>query len=135
MKTKKWSFRRPRHLLARFVCLLLAIIVWLYVMYVAAPPYDETYTDISVIVLGSEDIPFTGSADAIPSLRVLGSKMALADCEKEDIIATVSLSDLADQAGPLVDGMLYSLDVSFETPDGISIEGEYTVSVLLKSKH
>lgn len=134
MKTKKWSFRRPRHLLARFVCLLLAIIIWLYVMYVAAPPYDETYTDIPVIVLGSDEIPFEGSADAIPSLRVLGPKAALADCDKEDIVATVSLSDLASQAAPLVDGMLYTLDVSFTTPDGISIEGAYTVSVLLKHK-
>lgn len=134
MKTPKWNFRRPRHLLARVVCLLLAIVIWLYVMYAAAPPYDETYTDIPVVVLESDEIPFAGSADSLPSIRILGSKMALANCEKEDIVATVSLSDLVDGTRPLVDGMLYSLKVSFETPEGISVEGEYTVSVLLKSK-
>ena len=134
MKTKKWSFRRPRHLVARVVCLLLAIIIWLYVMYAAAPPYDETYTDIPVVVLEAENIAFLGAADSIPSLRVTGSKIALAGCEKEDIVATVSLSDLADITRPLVDGMLYSLKVSFATPDGISVEGDYTVSVLLRSK-
>ena len=134
MKTKKFSFRRPRHLVARIVCLLLAIVIWLYVMYAAAPPYDETYTDIPVVVLESDGIPFSGSADAIPSLRILGSKVALAACEKEDIIATVSLADLAESARPLVDGMLYSLEVSFQTPDGITVEEDYTVSVLLRSK-
>ena len=103
-------------------------------MYAAAPPYDETYTDIPVVVLESDEVRFSGSADSLPSIRVLDSKVALASCEKEDVVATVSLSDLVDGTRPLVDGMLYSLKVSFETPEGISVEGEYTVSVLLKSK-
>ena len=134
MKTKNWSFRRPRHLAARVVCFLLALVIWLYVMYAAAPPYDATYTDVPVVVLEGENIPFFGTADSIPSLRISGSKVALAGCEKEDIVASVSLSDLADITRPLVDGMLYSLKVSFVTPDGISVEGDYTVSVLLRSK-
>ncbi len=134
MKTKKWSFRRPRHILARIVCLLLAVVFWLYVMYVAAPPYDATYQNIHVTVLESENIGFTGTVDPLASIRVLGSKMALHATEAEDIIATVSLSDLEGSKNPLVDGMLYQLRVSFKTPDGITVDGEYTVSVLLKRK-
>lgn len=131
MKAKKLSFRRPHHIFARFVCLLLAVIFWLYVMYVAAPPYDATYVNITVNVVESEAIPFTGEADPIAAVRVVGSKAALAACESGDIIATVSLSDLEGISKPLVGGMLYPLKVSFSTPEGITIEGEYTVSVLL----
>lgn len=134
MKTKKWSFRRPRHILARFVCLFLAVVFWLYVMYVSAPPYDATYQSIPVTVLESDNLEFVGTADPIASVRVLGSKMALYATEAEDIVATVSLSDLENSKTPLVSGMLYQLRVTFKTPDGITVDGDYTVSVLLNKK-
>ena len=134
MKTKKLTFRRPRNILARVICLLLAIIFWLYVMYVAAPPYDATYKEIAVTVIESENIAYTAVVDPIASIRVSGSKKALAATESEDIVATVLLSDLENSKTPLADGMTYTLKVSFQTPEGITVEGDYTVPVLLKRK-
>ena len=132
MKTKKEAFHRPHHLLAKAVCLLLAVVFWLYVMYVAAPPYDATYTDISVKVIESEVLGYTAEVlGPIPSVRVVGPKMALAACDSEDIVATVSLSDLLGTKDPLYDQKQVSLKVSFTTPDGITVEGEYTVLVIL----
>lgn len=135
MKAKRSSFRRPHHILARIICLFLAIIFWLYVMYVAAPPYDAEYKDIRVSVVESEFLNFTVREVApIPSVRVMGSKMALAACDAEDIIATVSLSDLESVKNNLNTKESYSLAVTFKTPDGIMIDGEYTVSVRLEVK-
>ena len=133
MKAKKWSFRRPRHILARFVCLLLAVVFWLYVMYVSAPPYDATYQQIPVTVLESESIDYAVTVDPIASVRVIGSKMALYETEAEDIVATVSLADLAGTVA-LMPGRLYELKVSFKTPDGVTVDGDYTVFVKLSSK-
>lgn len=134
MKNQKLAFRRPRHILARVICLLLAVIFWLYVMYAAAPPYDATYTGIAVTVIDSENIAYTAVCDPIPSVRVSGSKMALSACESEDIIAYVSLSDLENYKDPLFHDMRCTLKVTFTAPEGITVEGEYTVSVLLKHK-
>lgn len=134
MKNQKLAFRRPHHILARVVCLLLAVIFWLYVMYAAAPPYDATYTGIAVTVLDSENLAYTAVVDPIPSVRVSGSKMALAACESEDIVAYVSLSDLENYKDPLYPDMRCTLKVTFKAPEGITVEGEYTVSVLLKYK-
>ena len=133
MKTKKLAFRRPRHIFARVVCLLLAVIFWLYVMYAAAPPYDETYYNIPVAVLGGEESGFIGSADALPSVRVLASKKVLYTLDEGDIIATVSLADL-DGKGAIIAGRSYVLKVTFQLPDGVTVDGEYTVSVNVTKK-
>ena len=134
MKTKKLAFRGPRHILARVICLLLAVIFWLYVMYAAAPPYDATYQNVAVTVINSDNVAYTAVVDPIASVRVSGPKIALADCTSEDLVATVSLSDLENSKEPLYVDKTCMLKVSFTTPDGITVEGDYTVSVILKAK-
>lgn len=137
MKVKNWfKFgRSPHHWLARIICLLIAVLVWLYVMRVAPPMYDETYRDVRVQVRESEMLSdYTGSVDELLAVRVWGSKEALAAYGAEDITAYVKIADLAVADGTYTPGKTYELTVYFELPEGLELRDEYRVSILLEGK-
>lgn len=135
MKTKEFSGRRPQHIVAKIVCLLLAVVLWLYVMYVAAPEYDLVYHNIPVTVIATSDYPFTGEIDnALISVRVRGTKAKLAEYDSTDITAYVRLSDVAGEGSGLTPDNLYTATVQFTMPEGLTVEGEYTVPVFVQAK-
>ena len=126
MKTKEWAAKRPRHWLAKILCLLVAIIFWLYVMYTVAPEYDAQYFEIPVQVVASSE--FSGEAGTLPLVRVFGTKAALSTLTKEDIRAEVHLKDLSGESD-VTDNSYQTLTVKFTLPSGIRVDGPYTVSV------
>ena len=133
MKVKNWlKFGRgPHHWLARIICLLIAVVVWLGVMRVAPPMYDETYRDVRVEVRVTDALPdYTGSVDELLSVRVWGTKDALLAYSAQDITAYVKIADL-DTYTP---GKTYELTVYFELPEGLEIRNEYRVSMFLEGK-
>ena len=137
MKVKNWlKFGLgPHHWLVRIICLLVAVLVWLYVMRVAPPMYDETYRDVHVQVRESEMLPaYTGSVDELLSVRVWGSKEAIAAYSAQDITAYVKIADLAAADGTCTPGKTYELTVYFELPEGLELRDEYRVSILLEGK-
>lgn len=137
MKIKNWlKFGRgPHHWIARIVCLVIAVLVWLYVMRVAPPMYDETYRDVRVEVRESDILPdYTGRVDELLSVRVWGSKGALHTYGAKDIVAYVKIADLADADGTYTPGKTYELTVYFELPEGLELRKEYRVSMLLEGK-
>ena len=137
MKLKNWFKvgRGPHHLIARVICLAVAVVVWLYVMRVAPPTYDETYRDVAVEVEESDILSdFTGSVDSVLSLRVWGTKAALYEYDADDVRAYVKIADLADFNGSFGAGKTYELLVYFELPEGLEVRDEYRVSMLLENK-
>lgn len=137
MKVKNWlKFGRgPHHWLARIVCLVVAVVIWLCVMHVAPPMYDETYRDVRVEVRESDAFPaYTGSVDELLSVRVWGSKEALAAYGAGDITAYVRIADLADAGSTYTPGKTYELTVCFELPEGLELRNEYSVLMLLEDK-
>ncbi len=130
MKTKEWSTKRPHHWLAKIVCLLIAVLFWLYVMYVAAPTYDAYYTEIPVTVVSSGN--FSGETGTLTSMRVFGTKAALAELEKEQIRATVYLANASNML--LVVGEYATLPVEISLPAGVTVQDNYTIPVLIKAK-
>ena len=137
MKIKNWlKFGRgPHHWLARIVCLLVAVLVWLYVMRVAPPMYNETYRDVRVEVRESENLPaFTGSVDKLLSVEVWGTKEALLAYDAEDITAYVMIDDLVSADGTYTPGKTYELTVYFELPEGLELREGHSVSMLLEGK-
>ena len=137
MKIKNWlKFGRgTRRWLARIICLLIAVVVWLYVMRVAPPMYDEKYRDVRVEVRESDVLPdYTGHVDELLTVRVWGSKEALYTYDAEDITAYVKIADLADTDGTYTPGKTYQLTVYFELPEGLELREDYSVSMLLEGK-
>ncbi len=133
MKTKEWSGNgKSSHIVAKIVCLLLAVVLWLYVMYDAAPQYTEVYANVPVAVLGTEDL--TSTSTPVVRVRVRGTKAALYECDEEDIHASVHIADLADKDGKIEVGITHTATVVFELPEGMSVDGDYTVSVFVQEK-
>ncbi len=135
-RSKEWLSRRSRHWLAKIVCLLIAVIFWLYVMRVEPPEYTETYVDIPVTVLGDNGFSYTGTASNLASVRVKATRSVLAQHGKQDVTAWVSLLDLQDQEELLKDGQTVKLVVHFDIPSVLRVENEgtYEVDVTLQEK-
>lgn len=135
MKTKEWAARRPQHLVARIVCLLLAVITWLCVMRVADPICNGSLTGVSLSVVNSETVAYTGvpESDTISRVRVRGTKAVLAASKASDVSAYVDMSDLQFNAS-LAEDQICEMTVYFRTPEGLLIDGGYTVRVRLKAK-
>ena len=91
MKNKEWLTRRPQHLFARVVCLLLAVITWLCVMRVSPPTYDATLTNVSIRVVDAEGVAYTGELDSdrMPKVRIKGTKEALATVTAMGVISVM----------------------------------------------
>ena len=135
MKTKEWLARRPQHLAARVVCLLLAVVAWLCVMRVAPPVYDATISNVPIRVIDAEGIAYTGELDSstMPKVRIQGTKETLSTVKATDISAYVSMVDLIAEDS-LAEDKVYDMTVYFKTPDGVTIDGSYQVKVCLKEK-
>jgi hypothetical protein len=130
MKNKEISLRRPQHIVAKIVCLILAVVLWLYVMYVEAPVYSEVYEGVRVTVNG--DATEWRIDDPTLSIRVYGTKMELAAYSATDVVAYILPSDLPDATpmGTDAEGyQMYSFDVRVKLPGALSLEDEYFVVV------
>lgn len=127
MKNKEFSTRRPRHIIAKIVCLLLAVVLWLYVMYAEAPIYSEVYEGVTVNLVG--DATAWDIDDPTISVRVYGTKMELAAYSAENIEATVLTSDLPDAAPVGNGGDQYSFNVRIKLPGALTVKDEYFVVV------
>ena len=131
MKAKRSSFRRPHHILARIICLFLAIIFWLYVMYVAAPPYDAEYKDIRVSVVESEFLNFT--VREVAPIPVLDDHTR--DIMKAYYNDDLSLAEIAEDEGISRQGIRHIVKkgedqlLSLEAKLGIAEKHEETLMI------
>ena len=135
MKTKEWSSRRPQHLLARVLCLLLAVVAWLCVMRVAPPEQTEVLSDVVIRVVDSDGVAFTGVPESrtLDRVRIKGTKEVLAAIHASDISAYVNMVDLIAERN-LSDDEVYEMTVYFKTPEGITMDGSYSVKIRLQEK-
>lgn len=134
MKTKDLG-RRSFHVIAKIVCFFMAVLIWLYVMWVKPPKYDCYFDNIPVAMSESASVAFSGEfadSDRIPTVCVYATKAAMSVCTAADITAYVSLDDLGKE--PLEAGHTYLVPVHFDLPDGMEVRDEYHVSVLLRNK-
>ncbi len=135
MKTKEWVRSGSHHLITRLVCLLLAVVVWLFVMQEKQPAYDAVYYNVRIEVRGSDT--FTGElADAGPyNVRVWGTKSDLLRYSAADVTAYVDIATYSQgDGGTLLSGHTYSMPVQFSLPNGLEVRDEWSVSVHLQEK-
>ncbi len=134
MKTKDWNTRRPQHLLARAVCLFLAVITWLCVMRVADPVQDASFSGVPLAVKEVETLAYTGVPDSASlHVRIRATKAVLATVTAEDLHAYIDMADLPTDLTPAAD-VTCVMPVHFDLPEGVLIDGDYTVKIRLQSK-
>jgi len=122
MKTdnKFLGFIKSFHIIPKLVCVFLAFILWIYVMEVDSPDYEDVFEDVAVTVVGTTQLEnernlsiFSGY-DTLVDVTVKGQKSVIAKYSSEDIVATVDVSKI-EKSG------MYTLEVFVDVPSGMTL--------------
>lgn len=114
-------------LIPRILCVLLAIIVWMYVIYNSSPNYEKSFGDVNVsitntAVLTDRDLTMFGDTDAAIEIVILGRRGDITVCTKDDISATVDVSGITAPGK-------YELPISINVPDTAKVKSYYPKKV------
>ncbi len=128
---------RGKHhdLIAKAVCLVLALILWIYVMEAENPDWEETITGVPISLTHTEDIEIDsglmiyGGYSSTVDVTLRGKKNLISSLTADDITATADVSAITE-AGE------YQLDVSVKVPDEVEIVSKSadTVSVQIDKR-
>ncbi|MBR3992028.1 MAG: hypothetical protein IKI91_07800, partial [Clostridia bacterium] len=111
------------------LCVLGALILWLYVMYIESPTYEDTVDDIevrleNVDVLSSNNLSvYSGSGNHV-KIRVSGKKSLINRLTKDDIHAAVDLTDVTEsgrRALPVTVDLPYGVTLVESEPSSITV--------------
>lgn len=109
-----------RSWLPKITCLLLAFIIWVYVMQVDSPEHEETFYAVEVTLINTTTLEgqknlsvYSGYGNTV-DVTVIGQKSVISKLSVEDIKITADVSQLST-AG------LHFVDLQVELPSGISL--------------
>ncbi len=117
-QNKSESFISRFHLLPKFVCLLLGFVIWIYVMEVESPDYEEVFKDVSITVVGETDLK-TKNLSILTNYKVpvdvtvRGRKSEISKYSSEDITIRIDVSGVTESK-------THEFKLDFEMPQGIS---------------
>ena len=104
-------------LIPRLLCVVIAVIIWLYVMSNESPDYERTFSGVTVSIenaalLSSEyDLSVISGYGERADITVTGKKSDLISYSPEDIIPSVDVSGITEPGK-------HQLFISVTTPDG-----------------
>ena len=134
-KSSSSSDTRHAHL-AKVLCILAAVVIWLYVMNVENPDYEQTIESVPVTIVNAEEIELDNSLtiysgyDVKVNVTVQGRKNLVSKITADDIKLTADVSGIKE-AGT------YTLNIKADIPDGVklvSMSRYYTVFIDKKSR-
>lgn len=111
-----------RGALTGIVCIAIAVVLWLVVMWIDAPEYTKEVNIAAVTIVGDTIVKEEGLACTATSLdggfdiSVQGSKTAL-----YDLFVTPGAAYAAVDVSTIVDPGVYKLNIDYRLPEGIEI--------------
>lgn len=116
-----YTTQKPsRNYIPKILCVLAAFVLWIYVMQVESPEYEQEITSVPVELENAASLSeasglsvYSGSGNRI-SLTVAGKKSIVSKLKAEDVSAYIDLSRVKE-AGR------HSLDVSVDLPDDVTL--------------
>ena len=90
--------------LMKVICLLVAFVLWIYVMMVESPSHKEVFTNIEVTLVKTSSLDEYGQAvysgnGALIDVTLSGKKSVLSKLSPSDIVATADISAVAGTSG------------------------------------
>ncbi len=92
--------RKKHSIFAKILCLLLALILWLYVMDSENPDWEETFEDVPVTLINTDDIEidngltiYSGYSNSV-DITVRGRKNEVAGITADDFSVTADVSSI-----------------------------------------
>ncbi len=118
-KNKRMDF------ISKIICVVLATVIWFYVMQVDSPQYEHTFEDVEIKLSGSETLEkerglsvYSGYGRTV-DITVSGKKSVVGRQTSDDIRVTAELSEI-NTAGN------YEIALNISLPDGLElVEAEY----------
>ena len=115
-------------LIPRLLCVLIAVVIWLYVMSNESPDYERTFSGVTVAIentalLSSEyDLSVISGYGERADITVTGKKSDLISYSLEDIIPSVDVSGITEPGK-------HQLSISVTTPDGCATNSVSPTSI------
>lgn len=107
---------------AKILCVVVAFIIWLYVMNVESPEYEKTFQSVPVtienaaLLSSSQNLSIISGNGNIIDITVKGKKSEIKKYSIEDIKASVDVSGITQEGR-------HTLDVSVSVPTGLAVSG------------
>ena len=118
-------------LLAIIICLILAIVAWIYVVETDETKVEKKFDDVSVTILDKSD-KFNIYADKV-SVTLIGTNSQLVDVDPSKIVVTVSGLEHQDKYGERY--CVESISISYEGEEEVEIkEKSVDVWITLEEK-
>ncbi len=118
-------------LIAKILCVIAAFCLWIYVMQVESPEYEQTFSRIVVNLTNTEELVskkglaiYSGYGTMI-DVTLSGKKSVISKLEEKDIVATADVSAVKEG------GSRYDCPVTIDVPAGCKLVGmsQGTISV------
>ncbi|MDD6095113.1 MAG: CdaR family protein [Clostridia bacterium] len=115
---KKDSFVKRHNIIPKAACVLVAFIIWIYVMEVDSPDHQETFEDVPVTITGlseldSKNLSVFSGQDTVVDVTVKGQKSVIAKNSVNDITVTADVSGITEAGS-------YTLNLNFDVPSGLT---------------
>ncbi len=134
-KTDDVKDKHQKHMaiIIKVVCVLVAFIMWIYVMMVESPEYEETFSHITVELINTDqlieekELAIYNGYGTMIDITLSGKKSVISKLSADDIVATADVSTLTG------DGGRYNCKIVVDVPAGCKVVGmsQETVSVYL----
>lgn len=96
----KTEARKNHHIAAKLVCLLIALVLWIYVMDSENPDWEETFENVPITLINTDDIEidngltiYSGYSNTI-NITVRGRKNEISDITAEDFSVTADVKSI-----------------------------------------
>ncbi|MBQ8186694.1 MAG: hypothetical protein IJ037_07460 [Clostridia bacterium] len=110
-----------QNLLAKVMCVIAAFCLWIYVMQVESPEYEEVFSHITVELVGTEELIeskgltiYSGYGQVI-DVTLSGKKSVISKLTEKDIVATADTSMIEEG------GNRYTCRVTVDVPAGCKL--------------
>lgn len=119
---------RTTDLIPRILCVLVAVVMWLYVMSNDSPDYQRTFSGVTIevenaaILSTEKNLSVINGYGNLADITVTGKKSDVISYSLEDITASVDI-------GAISEAGRHQLSVSVTAPDGCVLQSVYPTSV------
>lgn len=143
---KARSEKKSHNIVPKLTCLLLAFILWLYVMDTENPDWEETYKSIPVSLINTDEIEidngltiYSGYMNSV-DITLRGRKTEISDVEADDISITadvIEIKEAGEYTLPIYVSVSGDVEVVYQSKETITVfvDKKETITVPVKTKY
>ncbi len=123
-------------LAVKIMCVFAAFCLWIYVMKVESPEYEQTFNNVTVDLLNTEALSenglmlYSGYGNMV-GVTLSGKKSVVSKLTESDLVVTADVGKISGESGR------YDCKINVDVPAGCKLVGtsQETISVYLDSAH